>query len=96
MDKDESYENVEQAQQHYAQELEQLHKEMEDDQQDRHLQKLEDEVDKHLAISIDVHKSFSFALEYMKQSKKLNQSQHIAIMQFTNTAIKNRSNQDGR
>jgi len=91
MDKDESYENVEQAQQHYAQELEQLHED-----EDRHLQKLEDEVDKHLAISIDVHKSFSFALEYMKQSKKLNQSQHIAIMQFTNTAIKNRSNQDGR
>ena len=91
MDKDESYENVEQAQQHYAQELEQLHED-----EDRNLQKLEDEVDKHLAISIDVHKSFSFALEYMKQSKKLNQSQHIAIMQFTNTAIKNRSNQDGR
>ena len=91
MDKDESYENVEQAQQHHTQELEQLHED-----EDRHLQKLEDEVDKHLAISIDVHKSFSFALEYMKQSKKLNQSQHIAIMQFTNTAIKNRSNRDGR
>jgi hypothetical protein len=89
MDKDESYDNVEQAEQHYAKELEQLHED-----EDRHLQKLEDEVDKHLAISIDVHKSFSFALEYMKQSKKLNQSQHIAIMQFTNTAIKNRSNQD--
>tara|TARA_R110001606_G_scaffold174535_1_gene321133 strand:+ start:426 stop:713 length:288 start_codon:yes stop_codon:yes gene_type:complete len=94
MDKDESYANCEEAEQHHAQELEQLHKEMEDDQQDRHLQKIEDEVDRHLAISIDVHKSFSFALEYMKQSKKLNRSQHIAIMQYTNTEIKKRSNQD--
>ena len=56
MNKDESFENVQQASEQYAQELEQQHED-----EDRHLQKLEDEVDKHLAISIDVHKSFSFA-----------------------------------
>tara|TARA_B100001059_G_scaffold197608_1_gene203120 strand:- start:305 stop:580 length:276 start_codon:yes stop_codon:yes gene_type:complete len=91
MDKDEHELNIQEAEEAHARDLELQHED-----EDRHLQKLEDEVDKHLAISIDVHKSFSFALEYMKQSKKLNQSQHIAIMQFTNTAIKNRSNQDGR
>ena len=82
MDKDESYQNVEEAQEQYAQELEQLHED-----EDRHLTRIEDEIEKHLAIAIYVHKSMSFLVEYMKQSKKLNKSQHTAIMQFTNTAI---------
>lgn len=82
MDKDESYQNVQEAQEQYAHELEQLHED-----EDRHLTRIEDEIEKHLAIAIDVHKSMSFLVEYMKQSKKLNKSQHTAIMQFTNTAI---------
>ena len=44
MDKDESYENVQQASEQYAQELEQQHED-----EDRHLQKLEVEVDKHFS-----------------------------------------------
>ena len=83
MDKDEHELNIQEAEEEHARDLELQHKD-----EDRHLTRIEDEIEKHLAIAIDVHKSMSFLVEYMKQSKKLNKSQHTAIMQFTNTAIK--------
>lgn len=96
MDKDESYENVQEAEEYHAHELELQHQEyITIEKMDKFLETVDDNANSILNVSIDVHKTLKFLKTYVQENKNLYRENHYECIERTNKKL-NMEKKDGR
>ena len=96
MDKDESYQNVQEAEEAHARDLELQHQEyITIEKMDKFLKTVDDNADAILHVSIDIHKTLKFLKTYVVENKNLYRENHYECIERTNKKL-NMENKDGR
>jgi len=94
MDKDESYENVQEAEEAHARDLELQHQEyVTNEKMDKFLQTVDKNANAILNIAIDNHKTLKFLKTYVEENKKLYRENHYECIERTNKKL-NMENQN--
>ena len=94
MDKDESYENVQEAEEAHARDLELQHQEYVNiEKMDKFLQTVDKNANAILNVAVDIHKTLKFLKTYVEENKNLYRENHYECIERTNKKL-NMENQN--
>jgi predicted transcriptional regulator YheO len=85
MDKDESYENVQEAEENFAYELEM--QQQEEEQEDKFLKRIKDNNIGMLCLSVDANKNLNWLIQYYLEQEQLYPENHKECINRTNQKL---------